>query len=117
MRELLAIATKNLLQRYPRQGVGINDNSIGCPLRRKSPGHLCPRQGPTCFRTIHLHVQLAAPFWCDATDRFSPLKQPNNSLQHPLRWKTQSVAGFTKSYEQRGRADGFELEIAPKLKL
>ena len=21
-----------------------------------------PRQGPTCFRTIHLHVQLAAPF-------------------------------------------------------
>ena len=62
MRELLAIATKNLLQRYPRQGVGIYDNSIGCLLRRKSPGHLRPRQGPTCFRTIHLHVQLAAPF-------------------------------------------------------
>ena len=62
MRELLAIATKNLLQRYPRQGVGIYDNSIGCLLRRKSPGHLCPRQGPTCFRTIHLHAQLAAPF-------------------------------------------------------
>src|SRR6266516_7319977 len=113
MRELLAIATKNLLQRYPRQGVGIYDNSIGCLLRRKSPGHLCPRQGPTCFRTIHLHVQLAAPFWCDATDRFSPLKQPNNSLQHPLRWKTQSVAGFTKAMNSAaGRMDS-NLRLGP----
>src|SRR5436189_1396576 len=97
MRELLAIATKNLLQRYPRQGVGINDNSIGCPLRRKSPGHFWPPAGANLLSYHTLARPACCSVWCDATDRFSPLKQPNNSLQHPLRWKTQSVAGFTKS--------------------
>jgi len=63
------------------------------------------------------HHTLARPaccsVWCDATDRFSPLKQPNNSLQHPLRWKTQSVAGFTKAMNSAaGRMDS-NLRLGP----
>src|SRR5438552_9729012 len=37
--------------------VGIYDNSIGCLLRRKSPGHLCPRQGQPAF----------APYTCTSS--------------------------------------------------
>src|SRR5438552_13820831 len=54
------------------------------------------------------HHTLARPaccsVWCDATDRFSPLKQPNNSLQHPLRWKTQSVGSreMPKAFAELG---------------